>query len=121
MVASRELDYSFTQIRLEAIDCMKVYYLILAFGTVAGGGFWWYLIILLKRTGFGRVATSIGHDVVWITYVASFVACAMPGVALLMKRPGKWFPILLLVVAGIGSAIFVALNVSGKVGQYIKP
>ena len=99
---------------------MKLFYIILTFGTVAQAGLWWYLVVLLKRTEWGRWAISIGQDLIWIAYVTGFVACAMPAIALFLKRSGKWLPTVLLVGAIVGIVIFAALHLSGKVGQYIK-
>jgi hypothetical protein len=99
---------------------MKLYYSALALGAVTQTALWWYLVVLLRRTGCGKWAVSIGYDVIWITYLTGFLACAMAVTALFFKPSGKWLPALLLVGAIVGTAVFAALHLSGKVGQYIK-
>ena len=83
---------------------------------------WWYSITLLLRTNWAQQCTSIGNDVIIYMYILCAFACFC-SIYMAFKK-GMPFPLLMIAIvvifALLPSAIFVYLNVSGKVKEFHK-
>ena len=74
-----------------------------------------YLLVLLTRTGYGSHETSVGTDVIWLSYLSAGIGLAGFSVASLKRWVSRGIGLVIVALVGAGLIVFLMLNQSGKV------